>query len=303
MTECGFELFGSNKVEKLYIEDLASFVTIDFGVFRNGQSPFARADRIFAGNEEITDRIVVPAVSRLGDHVFSYSRFKEIVLPKGLTEICDSAFVNCSNLTHIEIPQSVRSIGKSAFAYCSSLKSAALPDCSVGEDAFTACFSITSIENVSIYGTIGERMFAGCTGLEKLTVPAGVSKIAAGAFVGCSNLKTIEFEERSSPLTIESAAFGHAAIKEIVIPSLTTVCDDCFLGCSALKSIWISEDVTLLENWNAFCPADVYLPGTWEMKNGKPARIVDAGEATLEMQAVFSKNDRMIFKKAGILYE
>lgn len=101
----------------------------------------------------------------------------DIIIPSTLggypvTEIGDSAFSNCTNLTSITIPDSVTSIGFSAFSGCTNLERITF-----GEDS-----QLTSI---------GYRSFGDCTSLLEINIPKSVETIGAWAFNGCSKLKKI----------------------------------------------------------------------------------------------------------------
>lgn len=88
----------------------------------------------------------------------------DVVIPDGVTEIGNAAFIVCEAVTSVVIPEGVTRIGWVAFSACSCLKSISLPD------------SITSIE---------ESAFDNCRTLECISVPSGVVNIGKGAFKNC----------------------------------------------------------------------------------------------------------------------
>ena len=65
-------------------------------------------------------------------------KIKTVVIEDGVTNIGNSAFEICSNLTSVEIPNSVTSIGDNAFNSCKSLTSVEIPNSvtSIGNGAF-----------------------------------------------------------------------------------------------------------------------------------------------------------------------
>ena len=57
----------------------------------------------------------------IGEEVFCYCPFTELILPDKLTEIGANAFYNCNGLTTLTIPDSVTKIGANAFFNCINL--------------------------------------------------------------------------------------------------------------------------------------------------------------------------------------
>ena len=80
---------------------------------------------------------------------------KTIIINKGVRNIGNWAFNNCSNLTSVIISQGVGMIDKFAFYGCSSLKEVRLPASiqSIGEDAFYDC---NAVDEVYYYGNPDE---------------------------------------------------------------------------------------------------------------------------------------------------
>ena len=107
-------------------------------------------------------------------------------IPHGVTEIEESAFSDCSNLTSITIPHGVTEIRWYAFSDCSSLTSIVIPE------------GVTSI----VSGT-----FSGCSSLTSISLPETLDFVGWGAFSGCSNLQEIH-SQAITPPTCGGGCFG-----------------------------------------------------------------------------------------------
>ena len=71
----------------------------------------------------------------------------EAVIPDGVTNIGDFAFLNCTGLTSVSIPSSVTSIGKYTFRNCTGLQSITIPGrvISIGDYAFSGCSRLETV--------------------------------------------------------------------------------------------------------------------------------------------------------------
>jgi len=99
---------------------------------------------------------------------------KRVILPEGLTSICNGAFSNFALMTECNIPDGVTKIGSSAFSDCSSLKHMFLPN---------------SVD------TIGASAFNECKALDSLDCGKGVKYIGEQAFFSCKNLKYLRWSD------------------------------------------------------------------------------------------------------------
>lgn len=94
-----------------------------------------------------------------------------------VTEICDQAFDECSNLKEIIIPNSVVNIGERAFSNC-GLTNITIPN------------SITTLSDYTFYG---------CSALTSVTIGESVKEIGRSAFSGCDALASIYFLGTTPP--------------------------------------------------------------------------------------------------------
>lgn len=132
-------------------------------------------------------------VKSIGDKAFSQcSNLESVTLGKGLKSIGDRAFESCHRLTKINLPDGLESIGKVAF-YSTAFTEITIPNTvtSIGEDAFAGC-AITELTIPGSVKEIREYAFSECGSLQSVIIEDGVERIAARAFLNCSNIKTLK---------------------------------------------------------------------------------------------------------------
>ena len=151
--------------------------------------------------------------------------------------IGDRAFENRTDLRTVMIPDSVEKIEFEAFRGCDKLE------------------NIKLSENLTI---VGYGVFGDCKSISKIEMPKSLKKfdgtwgrgtnLSYGAFGGCSNLKTVNFEAGS---TIVCAALfmGCDGIEEIELPdTITEIGDSAFKNCKNLDRITMNNGIEILES-------------------------------------------------------
>ena len=75
------------------------------------------------------------------------SELKEVIIPEGIKQIGEEAFLDCNSMTSLSIPESVEMIEDYAFSGCFELTELVLPKSmkKVGEHAFEGCFSLKKV--------------------------------------------------------------------------------------------------------------------------------------------------------------
>ena len=159
----------------------------------------------FQGQSSLEQVSVPSSLKKIGEDAFSYTPWlqslgdcaiinhilvkyqgdeSDVVIPKGVTSIGDSAFSSCDSLQSVTIPDSVTSIGDSAFSSCYSLQSVTIPDSvtSIGDYAFSYCYSLQSVTIPGSVKSIGEGAFSICRSLQSVTIKEGVEHIGNGMF-------------------------------------------------------------------------------------------------------------------------
>ena len=158
----------------------------------------------------------------------------KVVVPDGVTEIGDWAFLGCGSLTEIVIPKSVTEIGGNAFRGTPWLGSkgneradylvivnSILIDGEKASEKVVIPDGVTKIGNYAFQGRnlkdieipksvvkIGEYAFNG-TGIQKISIPANVKEIFKGAFGECNNLTEITILNPETKLWVDDDISQH----------------------------------------------------------------------------------------------
>ena len=188
-------------------------------------------------------------VTSIGNYAFyRCSSLTSVDIPDGVTSIGNGAFEICHSLTSIDIPDSVTSIGNYAFSMCSGLTSVDIPDgvTSIGNGAFEICHSLTSITIPDSVTSIGNSAFDSCDSLTSVTIPDSVTSIGDSAFEFCYSLNSITIPD--SVTSIGNGAFyrctGLTSVAFMGKEPPSNFSSDSFSGCTALKTVYLSDDLT-----------------------------------------------------------
>ena len=124
-----------------------------------------------------------------------YENADNVIIPDGVTKICDSAFGFQRSLASVTIPDGVTEIGSYAFKSCIALKSIIIPDSVVKLDGFTDCSS-----------------------LESIVIGAGVTDINWMTFCGCKSLVSVEFrgtKDQWEAIVKKESTFSQTQVKSV----------------------------------------------------------------------------------------
>lgn len=101
----------------------------------------------------------------------------------------------------------------------------------IEEDAFSGCTALETVNMSNSVNEIGDGAFSGCESLKSIIIPAKVASVPTHAFSGCTQLRKVVIE-----------ADGPAADKKKTLGSYA------FASCPRLTTIWIPEDISLIDN-------------------------------------------------------
>lgn len=208
---------GCNSLTEVYISDIRSWVSIH---------SYSSGSPLVAGEKE----------KKL---YLNGGLITDLVVPEGVTELVDGAFMNCSSIKSITIPKSLKTIGDYAFLGCENLTDVYVPGIRewlsieyIGSyDLSTPLFAndldkrlyangrlVTDLVIPEGFTDIPDGSFSYCTGITSVTIPEGVTNIGDRAFRNCKNLKSVTFPK-----------------------SLTHIDQWAFSGCDSLTEIHIDD--------------------------------------------------------------
>ena len=202
--------------------------------FNTGNSnPF-----IDVGNS--TDKVTVTIgkdVLKIPSQLFAKcQKIKEIIFEDDciITTIGISAFDNCTGLTSISLPSSITSLSSSIFSNCSNLTDIYI-NCTITE---------SGNYNSSLFGNFFSKDITITIGKDVLSIPDY-------CFYNNTKIKSVIFESIPSIQSIgEYAFYGCSQLGSIIIPnSVTTIKPEVFENCTKLNTITFEDQNS---KWNIY---------------------------------------------------
>ena len=189
-----------NSLSEVHVSDLAAWCSVSFA-----DNPLKYAHNLYLNGELIA----------------------QVVIPSGVTSIESNAFWGCSNLTSVTLPDSVTSIGANAFLGCDSLTEVHVSDIAAWCSVSFADNPLKYAHNLHLNGEL----------ITQLTIPSGVTGIAANAFSGCSGLTSVTLPDGMTSIG-DNAFSGCSGLLDVLLPdSVMNIGDKAFAGCANLESM------------------------------------------------------------------
>lgn len=118
---------------------------------------------------------------------------KNILIPKSVTEIGESAFYSCHSVEKVDFEGEIKRIGDAAFSDCVNLSDFKIPGSVsyLGAYAFYDCVSLSFVGIPEGIKTIGRETFSGCLKLRSVIIPKSVKTVEITAFAFCPTLSEV----------------------------------------------------------------------------------------------------------------
>ena len=189
-----------------------------------------------------TGSITIPELARgfsvtsIGANAFSgCTGLTSVSISNSVTSIGDQAFYGCSGLTSLAIPNRVTNIGKRVFGNCKGLTSISVESGNSVYDSRDNCDAIfRTSDNTLLFGcqntvvpetvkTIAAYAFEGHSNLKTVTVPRGMTSIGEAAFTGCTGITDVIMDLKV-PFAINDNTFSNNTYQNatLTVPAATT---------------------------------------------------------------------------------
>ena len=204
----GYEFLGWYSGDMLLSSELTYVFTVDKDVvamFKNCLEFFEYTmtettciiDRIKMEYVELPQIYIPSCVTSIGSGAFALCYVEEVIFGENsqLTEIGDSAFMDCFSLTSIKIPNSVTSMGSDVFGSC----------------------GLTNIEIPNNVTSIGWNQFYGCRSLISIVISRSVIKIDGLAFTACDSLTDVYYGGNADDWTDINIEHGNSDLTDATL--------------------------------------------------------------------------------------
>jgi hypothetical protein len=242
VTNLGLSAFGScASLEGITVDALnPAYTSVDGVVFDKSQGMLIQYPGGKAGNYTIPS-----SVTNIKQSAFdACNQLSGVTIPSSVVSIGANAFLSCNSLRGVTIPNSVKNVGGGAFAGCAALSdvtiSTNLPEIASG--MFSSCTSLQSATIPDSVTNIEDQAFESCTSLRNISVPDSVESIGQSAFWGCTGLTNATLG--SGVTSIGQWAFTGTSLASVNIPAKVTSSDLAFTGCSALADLTLTDGLS-----------------------------------------------------------
>ena len=126
------------------------------------------------------------------------------VAPRTLQRTGDAAFGRCRNLNYVVFHEGLKAVSNAAFSGCTNLLAVKLPETVtyIGYNAFTSCQALLSVQLPEGVERIGNYAFSYCNHLYSISLPKTLSRFGNEVFKNCDRLTHIRLSPDNPHFTL-----------------------------------------------------------------------------------------------------
>lgn len=238
-----------NYLERVYIENLASWCQIDFQGDDGTSNPLHCAKELYVNNT-LTETVIIPeGTKKISPHAFMcFSGLKKVVIPNSTTEIGACAFYECTKLSSVTVGNGLSEIADTAFKNCKSILEIYdfSPKLHFTKGAESEGYIAYSA--LDIYESESEPSKLFYDGDYIFRISEGENLLAS--YLG--NLTDITLPEKCKNENYkisDKLFYGNTALKRITIPSgVLSIGASCFHGCNSIEYVIIGNGIKHIGN-------------------------------------------------------
>lgn len=209
-------------------------------------------DYAFSSAKKLVKITLPKTINYLGEAVFKdCSSLKEITIPENIFFLPDNTFYNCKSLKKAILPDSLIELNSSIFYHCNHLKEIILGS-KIKKIKFNASTHLPNLSKITISSENSYFIFFNNTLYTKdfkkiikylgeneaYIIPNNVTTICEAAFMDNTTIKTISYEENSSLVEIDNAAFKNCKnlVSFVFPPTLAITGNQLFKSCDNIDN-------------------------------------------------------------------
>ena len=241
-------------------------------------------DSMFYWRNGLTELHLPANLKKIGSMVITQTSLTELVIPEGVTEIAEEAFLGGVLLRTFVLPKSMTKIPAGAFSATGITNLDFLPEgiTEIGDEAFnySALVEANIPEGVT---KIGSNILYGCSNLETVSFPSTAVDVSGWPFDDCKKLKSITIADDNPSLKMTADSVMTCKVsdgrrllyvaKSAIVDStfvqpddITEIGDKVFGFYRRVNRIELPEGLRRIGNSNFKCSPikEVVLPSTLE---------------------------------------
>ena len=203
----------------------------------------------FIGADNLVTADLPESLTSIGGQAFTKSGITSIRIPKAVSSIGASAFMDCESLVSVYIGGTDLTIGNCAFYSCDSLQTVEITGSVVhiGLECFQNSKALTTVKLPETLQSVGKNIFYGCSSLSSVNLPASLTSLGVSMFQGCKALTSITIPDTVT--SIGDAAFSGTGLTSVTVPkSVTHIGASAFSDCDSLLSAYVDGTDMTIDN-------------------------------------------------------